>query len=227
MKRGESVEYITSYKSAPISSVIWKDNKAVKLISTYCGETPKSKVTRFDRSKKKEIEIDCPFLVKEYNCHMGGVDLLDSHIGRYKIKFRSRKWYMRLFYHLIDLTVVNSWCLYKRVLEEKNKTDKPIELADWRKTLAYSLIKSGEVRTSGRGRPSNSIETKIKSTRPKTFRPTKSTRTDKTDHWPAFTENRERCKMPNCKGFTFIKCTKCTLNLCLNKKKNCFTDFHM
>ncbi|KAL4154013.1 hypothetical protein QTP88_001846 [Uroleucon formosanum] len=96
MKRGESMEYVT-YEKTPISAVIWKDNKAVKLVSTYCGETPKTKVTRFDRSKKKEIEIDCPKLVTEYNHNMGGVDLLDSHI------------------------VVNSWCLYKRAKKQKNE----------------------------------------------------------------------------------------------------------
>lgn len=227
MKRGESIEYITSYESAPISAVIWKDNKAVKLVSTYCGELPKTKVKRFDRSKKKEIEIDCPQLVTEYNHNMGGVDLLDSHIGRYKIKFRSRKWYMRLFYHLIDLTVVNSWCLYKRVQESKNDGNKIIELAVWRKILAHSLINSGEVRHSGRGRPSMSVEKKIASTRPQSVRPTKSIRTDNTNHWPTFTDKRERCKMPQCKGFTFVKCTKCSVNLCFNKNHNCFMNYHV
>ncbi|XP_060846533.1 piggyBac transposable element-derived protein 2-like [Rhopalosiphum padi] len=175
MKRGESMEYVTSYEKAPISTVIWKDNKAVKLVSTYCGETPKTKVTRFDRSKKKEIEIDCPKLVTEYNHNMGGVDLLDSHI------------------------VVNSWCLYKRSKKQKNEENEIMELAEWRKILAHSLIKSGEVRHSGRGRPSISIEKKNTSTRPQSVRPPKSVRTDKTDHWPTFTEKRERCKMPQYK----------------------------
>ncbi|KAL4107539.1 hypothetical protein QTP88_017871 [Uroleucon formosanum] len=118
MKRGESMEYVTSYEKAPISAVIWKDNKAVKLVSTYCGETPKTKVTRFDRSKKKEIEIDCPKLVTEYNHNMGGVDLLDSHIGRAK--------------------------------KQKNEENEIMELAEWRKILVHSLIKSGEVRHSGK-----------------------------------------------------------------------------
>lgn len=227
MKRGESIEYVTSYEKAPISAVIWKDNKAVKLVSTYCGETPKTKVTRFDRSKKKEIEIDCPKLVTEYNHNMGGVDLLDSHIGRYKIKFRSRKWYIRLFYHLIDMTVVNSWCLYKRAKKQKNEENEIMELAEWRKILAHSLIKSGEVRHSGRGRPSISIEKIITSNRPQSVRPPKSVRTDKTDHWPTFTEKRERCKMPQCKGFTFVKCTKCSIHLCFNKNHNCFMNYHV
>ncbi|XP_025407636.1 piggyBac transposable element-derived protein 2-like isoform X2 [Sipha flava] len=226
MKRGDSIEYITSYKSAPISAVTWKDNKAVKLVSTYCGEIPKSEMTRFDRIKKSNIIIDCPMLIKEYNKHMGGVDLLDSHIGRYKIRFRSHKWYMRLFYHLIDLTVVNSWTLFKRVKEIK-KENSNIELADWRKQLAFTLIQSGQIRTSGRGRPSSSLEVKIASTRPQSFRPIKEVRTDKFDHWPQITDKRERCKMPSCKGFTYLKCTKCTVFLCLNRNKNCFTNYHM
>jgi len=71
-------------------------------------------------------------LISEYNKHMGGVDLLDSHIGRYKIRSRSRKWYIRLFYHLIDVSVVNSWLLIKRVKEQRNEKIE-IELLDWRK----------------------------------------------------------------------------------------------
>jgi len=56
--------------------------------------------------------------------------------------------------------------LYKRVQETKNEGNKIIELAVWRKILAHSLIKFGEVRHSGRGRPSISVEKKIASTRP-------------------------------------------------------------
>jgi len=72
MKRGESIQYITSYESAPISAVIWKDNEAVKLVSMYCGEIPKTKMTTFDRSKKTNIEVHCPMLIDEYNKNMGG-----------------------------------------------------------------------------------------------------------------------------------------------------------
>jgi len=108
LPRGASIEQVTSYETAPISVVLWKDNKIVTLLSTYCGELPKVTKKRFDKKFKKQVEVDCPYSIKEYNRHMGGVDLLDSHIGRYKIKIKSRKWYIRLFYHLLDMTVVNS-----------------------------------------------------------------------------------------------------------------------
>lgn len=53
---------------------MWKDNKVVTLLSTYCGKHPIYSVKRFDKKLKTQIEVDCPFLIKEYNRHMGGVD---------------------------------------------------------------------------------------------------------------------------------------------------------
>lgn len=89
-------------------------------------------------------------MVKQYNRHMGGVDLLDSLIGRYRIKMWSRKWYMRLFYHLLDITVINAWLLMRRY----NK-DKPVmKLADFRIELANTLCTIGTPRSTKRGRPS-------------------------------------------------------------------------
>uniref|UniRef100_A0A2S2Q203 PiggyBac transposable element-derived protein domain-containing protein n=1 Tax=Sipha flava TaxID=143950 RepID=A0A2S2Q203_9HEMI len=122
-------------------------------------------------------------------------------------RFHSLKWYMCLFYHLIDMTEVNSWCFYKRFQENKNEVNGIIELAEWRKRLTHSLIKSGQVRHSRRGKPSMSVETKIGSTQSQSFSPTKSVKTDKTDHWPTFIK-KERYEMPQYKGFTYVKCTK-------------------
>ncbi|KAF0746540.1 piggyBac transposable element-derived protein 2-like isoform X2 [Aphis craccivora] len=33
--------------------------------------------------------------------------------------------------------------------------------------------------------------------------------------------------MPQCKGFTFVKCTKCSIHLCFNKNHNCFMNYHV
>lgn len=49
LKKRTSIKHITSYRSAPISVVTWKDNKAVSLLSTFCGELSKSKVQRYDK----------------------------------------------------------------------------------------------------------------------------------------------------------------------------------
>lgn len=72
------------------------------LLTAMTGEIPTSKVDRFDKKNKKMVSVDCPNLVKQYNKHMGGLDLLDSLLGGHKIKIRSGKWYFRIFYHLLD-----------------------------------------------------------------------------------------------------------------------------
>lgn len=86
----------------------------VTLASTYVGAEPAGTVNRYDKKDKKEITIPCPKIIKDYNAHMGGVDLMDSFLGRYRIRIKSRKWYLRLFYDMIDMAVINSWVLYKK-----------------------------------------------------------------------------------------------------------------
>jgi len=153
---------------------------------------------------------------------MGGVDLLDSHIGRYKIKIKSRKWYTRLFYHLLDMTVVNSWILYKRVCEVKGQ-DSQYTLTGWRKDLAYTLFKFGTLKPK-KGRRSNSLELKIQSTRPQSFRPTKDIRTDMISQ--KLVDERGRCKFPGCDGYTSNQCEKCQVFLCYSKTHACFKKYH-
>jgi len=80
-----------------MSAVRWHDNRAVTLLSTYAGSDSVSEVTRWNNKAKTHEKVSCPNIVNVYNKHMGGVDLIDSLIGLYRVKIRSRKWYHRLF----------------------------------------------------------------------------------------------------------------------------------
>ena len=104
--RGISYEFVACIDGTEISNVVWKDNKLVTLLSTFAGQHPIHENTkRYDRKEKKNIIIMFPNVIKQYNKFMGGVDLIDSLLGRYKITLKSRKWYMRIFYHLIQKIV--------------------------------------------------------------------------------------------------------------------------
>lgn len=92
----------------------------------HVGVDPLEDIERYDKTQKKKVMIPCPKIVKEYNAHMGGVDLMDSFLGRYRIKVKTRKWYMRIFYHLLDLIVINSWVLYKSVLTKRGVEQKTL-----------------------------------------------------------------------------------------------------
>lgn len=66
---------------------------------------------------------------------------------------------MRLFYHLLDVTIVNSWLLHKRIIAQKHNnldsTQKLISVADFREELGISLFFCGQRITPKRGRPSS------------------------------------------------------------------------
>jgi len=44
---------------------------------------------------------------------MGGVNLMDGLIGRYKIRLMTRKWTSKVFFHLLDVAMVNAYILYQ------------------------------------------------------------------------------------------------------------------
>lgn len=238
--RGSFVEYVTNYEGVDISTSVWKDNKMVHFISSFAGEHPHSTVKRFDKKKREKTDIPSPYVLMEYNRHMGGVDLLDSILARYKILVRSKKWYFRIFYHLLDITLANSWLLYRRVNESLNERGKENENRAKGKLLSFSEFRAevalvlcqmgqGTARRSS-GRPAlETMEHQLQAKKkkgPTVYIPPKDVRTDGMLHIPIVQNARQRCKRPQCKHLSYIQCEKCSVHLCLNKNNNCFKDFH-
>jgi len=49
--------------------------------------------------------------VERYNRHMGFLDISDRMANSYSMSRRTFKWTKKLFFQLLDLTVLNSWIL--------------------------------------------------------------------------------------------------------------------
>lgn len=45
---------------------------------------------------------------------MGGVDMMDRMIAHYPHGFKNKKWYLRVFFHLLNMAIINSWLLYRK-----------------------------------------------------------------------------------------------------------------
>lgn len=229
LDRGSSFEMVTRIDTTEIVSVSWRDTKIVNLVSNFVGTNPMQTVERFDKKSKKRITVDCPSIVKQYNSYMGGVDFLDSMIGRNKIKLRSKKWYMRIYFHLLDLTTTNAWILYRRVNFHRGVEKKHLmTFGKFRLTLGQTLCKKNQIHQKI-GRPPTTLSLQISKKRQHHSScpiPPKEVRLDKTDHWAIWNDKRLRCKKPKCKWLTSIRCSKCQLSLCCNKQRNCFHEFH-
>ncbi|XP_017795699.1 PREDICTED: piggyBac transposable element-derived protein 3-like [Habropoda laboriosa] len=131
-----------------IFCVVWKDNKCVKVLSNHQGIQPLNNVTRWSKSEKKQIKIDQPYCISNYNKFMGGIDKLDWNVNKYRIKIRGKKWYFPIFTSIIDTTVVNAYVLYCHA-------NKVMPLLEFRRNIARAYLqRASPSNPKNRGRPS-------------------------------------------------------------------------
>ncbi|XP_060855513.1 piggyBac transposable element-derived protein 3-like [Metopolophium dirhodum] len=84
----------------------WKDNRIVHLASNFHGVEENSVLrTEHDGTKKN---IKCPTIVNDYNKYMGGVDKADQLRALYNVYRKSKKWWHRLFWGVIDIIFSSS-----------------------------------------------------------------------------------------------------------------------
>lgn len=99
--------------------------------------------------------MTCPNIIQLYNDSMGGVDLLDSLNALYHTKIRSEKWYQCIVLHMIDMTVVESWLLYRRDCKDVGLTQNAkLSLLDFKIDIAHCLCKENKGGLKHKGRPS-------------------------------------------------------------------------
>ena len=60
------------------------------------------------------MQFPCPDAIKEYNSAMGGVNLIDMSIAFYRAPMKTKRWYIKLLLHCVDISKVNGWLLYRR-----------------------------------------------------------------------------------------------------------------
>ncbi|KAL3277544.1 hypothetical protein HHI36_012888, partial [Cryptolaemus montrouzieri] len=66
------------------------DNEAALLGSTLHGIAPIGSEERYCKTEKSKRDTPCPLIVKQYNKHVGVVDIANALIGLYKCPIRLR-----------------------------------------------------------------------------------------------------------------------------------------
>ena len=131
----------------------WYDIKSVQMALTYCDPDASESVKRWDRSTKKYVQITYPAVVLEYIKNMGGVDLADILISLYRTHVKTKRWYLKVLFHCVEIAKVNGWLLHRRHCDQLG-IFKPRRLGLLRFTMAIAsaLIHSIAIIT-GVGRP--------------------------------------------------------------------------
>ncbi|KAH9644136.1 hypothetical protein HF086_010351 [Spodoptera exigua] len=219
MKKGRGTFEVVCDNSKKIAVTKWVDNKCIHIASSFCAHDPVTTIERYDKKQKKRVPVPCPQVIKVYNTHMGGVDIADMLIALYRIRMKTRRWYMSIFAQLLDIALNNSWLLHRRdcVQLSENK----LSLKKFRVQCALALINTC---TKSRFNVMTNSPKLATITKPVQPRPVDDARLDCYDHFPIFT-SQGRCRL--CKnGKTMIMCTKCQQRLCLTAKKSCYLRFH-
>lgn len=125
--------------SNEISISKWKDRgqKCVNVISNMHDSS--CSLTRRDNRGLKEV-IKVPISIVDYNNYMGGVDHFDQFHSYYNVAWKSRRWWLKLFYYLFDASIVNSFVIYQSTCNLHDpKSSNYIHLL-FRSILANQLI---------------------------------------------------------------------------------------
>lgn len=222
LKRGE-FDYSTS--NSGLSYYKWKDNKAVHMLSNFHG-TEAGSVERTEKNGNKVV-IACPKAVEAYNSEMGGVDKADMLKSIYGIDRKSKKWWHRLFFHLVDVSIINAYVVYTSLFGK-------LPVLEFRRKVALGLLTRSQDRKTIRkqGRPSQTISQECnnaKHRRKNISVPVEIRKGGLGIHRVRYVEKRGRCEfcsMDNKESRPYSKCSKCDIFLCSNQNKNCLNDWH-
>lgn len=225
--RGSYEEMKTSNTGHEVTYVKWFDSKVVNIVSTFAKANLLHTITRYDSKATQTRDISCPDIIQVYSKCMGGVDLVDCLIELYRSPNKSKKYYHRLIFYMVDMLLVNSWMLYGRDVNNLQLPKSEIsQLATFKLRAAIALMKSGKpVGGLKGGRPASTEAPSAKKVE-RSARPEAPVKLDNVGHLPKVEEPRRQCKKDGCTGKINILCIKCKVNLCLNNHNNCFIDFH-
>jgi hypothetical protein len=117
-------------KRGDLTSVVWKDKQNVNMLTNMHRSPAEGNFCDEHGNALK------PDIVQDYNRHMGYVDKSDRMTNSYSIGRRTWKWTKKLFFHLLDLSVLNSYILL-------TSCGSKLTHRDFRLTLVRDLIQGG------------------------------------------------------------------------------------
>lgn len=112
LERGE-----TQYKSTTkLLALKWKDKREVFMLTTMHD----SEVTGTGKiDKQTGNETKKPLCILDYNANMGAVDRSDMMLSSTECVRRTVKWYKKVFFHLLDISLLNAHALHLTVTGKK------------------------------------------------------------------------------------------------------------
>ena len=102
-------------RDPPILALQWLDNKVVSLLTTI--ESANDSLQVNCKTKTAGVwstnVVQQPQAIASYNQYMNAVDRSDQILATHSVSRKCMRWWKALFFHLIDIAVVNSFILFR------------------------------------------------------------------------------------------------------------------
>lgn len=102
--------------SSNMLALKWKDKRDVYMLST-CHTADFINTKKINYQTQQVIQK--PSCIVDYTVNMGAVDNRDKVITNVESIRKSVKWYKKYFFHLLDVSIWNAFCLFKMKKNEK------------------------------------------------------------------------------------------------------------
>ncbi|KAK5885937.1 hypothetical protein CesoFtcFv8_017024 [Champsocephalus esox] len=201
----------------------WKDNRKVYLLSTDMGVEPMSSVIRYCSETKTKEPVSCPAVIRTYNANMGGIDKSDMLVHLYRNPMKCKRWYMRMFAYVIDVSLTNAWIMYRQDCKALGVNG----VKSFRIQVFRAASNQWPVKSSSR-RSSSSLVESVTVADPQPV-PNVAVRFDPSLFHAPVHANRLTCKYCSRKGNIVrsnVVCRVCKVHLCMNAEHNCCVSYH-
>ena len=197
LKQGDMLTKHTQYQLA----ICWKDKRVVNMLSTVHND---AQVPQADGKVSK------PLAIFDYNKNMGLVDKSDMQMSFNDTTRRSMKWYKKLFFKLLDVTIYNAYTLYKYVHQDN------IQLSSFRLELIKEISTKFAQKEKIQGRLTINFHKRLIG--PHFISSIDGKRKQRRCHVCSNTSKR-----PKKRKDTRYECKECNVGLCIEP---CFQEFH-
>ena len=211
-------------RDPPILALQWVDNKVVSMVTT-AGNA--NETTQVNRKRKaggtwSATNVQQPQVFQMYNQYMNAVDRSDQILATHNVQRKCMRWWKTLFFHLIDIAVVNSFILFKeqqRKFPDNEALRRPgnYSLASYREELVRNICDLA------------------KTDNPPTNQSVRDSNLGKFDvvHCPIYLGVKKQCVVCVREGrgrfFVYSSCSapQCQgLHMHITKERNCYQVFH-
>lgn len=127
LKKGENKSMFSNY----VHVGKWRDKRDVHYISTEFG----NQMGIF--KNRRGVETEKPAAIIGYNANMSGIDRQDQMMSYYPCSRKTIRWYKKLFLHVLQMGLINSFYLHK-----KYSTQNPKGLYEFRLDIIRSWLTS-------------------------------------------------------------------------------------